>query len=271
MSVDLFEEILAQIATTASVLKFNFMGEPLLHPRLSCMIEQANRLTSARTIIFTNGTLLTRANGISLIESGLDEIVISIDAFSEGRLAILRRGINRDHLFAQLEDFLLVKGSRKPNARINCVGFPENATERRSLIEYWDRFNCKVEVSAVNSWGGQFHGSSSAYAHSVESPFAKSISNHRHPCAELWYKATITHKGYIVLCCNDFDGKHRLGDLNADSLRDIWNSDKAWNLRDSHQQQNFAYSPLCTNCLDWTDHVEQERMLPQQGRVSMRP
>ena len=60
-------------------MKFNWRGEPLLHPRLEEMISYAKSQGIIETLINTNATKLTKKRSKSIIESGLDHMIYSFD------------------------------------------------------------------------------------------------------------------------------------------------------------------------------------------------
>ena len=67
------------------IITINKDGEPLLHPELPKMVKYAKDKKAAHKINFyTNGILLSETKSLELINSGLDTIHISIDAFSKG-------------------------------------------------------------------------------------------------------------------------------------------------------------------------------------------
>src|SRR4030066_337500 len=60
---------------------FHKDGEPLLHPRLPEMIEYAvSRKAAYQTHLSTNAMLLNQKIMDSLLKSGIDSIIINIDA-----------------------------------------------------------------------------------------------------------------------------------------------------------------------------------------------
>ncbi|PKL56633.1 MAG: hypothetical protein CVV34_07775, partial [Methanomicrobiales archaeon HGW-Methanomicrobiales-5] len=58
-------------------IRLQFYGEPLMHPRLFDMIQYAKE-NELRVDFDTNGYLLTESICKKIIESGLDELVISV-------------------------------------------------------------------------------------------------------------------------------------------------------------------------------------------------
>lgn len=54
--------------------------------------------------------------------------------------------------------------------------------------------------------------------------------------------------GKVSLCCNDALGKMTMGDLNDESIEEIWNSPHYTGVRMSLAKGRKDASPLCTNC-----------------------
>jgi MoaA/NifB/PqqE/SkfB family radical SAM enzyme len=78
MSWELFTKIVDQFPRIARVV-LHGVGEPMMVPALPRMIRYLKD-QGAYVLFNTNGTLLTRRKGQELIDSGLDELRVSIDA-----------------------------------------------------------------------------------------------------------------------------------------------------------------------------------------------
>ena len=96
MGWDLFTHIVDQFPRIARVV-LHGVGEPMMVPALPRMIRYLKD-RGTYVLFNTNGTLLTRRKGRELIDSGLDELRVSIDA-AEPRAFKLVRG--RD-MFARI-------------------------------------------------------------------------------------------------------------------------------------------------------------------------
>lgn len=86
-------------------LILNGIGEPLMHPRLEACIRAGKKaMPVASWVGFqTNGHLLTKNRGISLIEAGLDRIFLSVDAASPELFKTVREGGNLLHVERALD------------------------------------------------------------------------------------------------------------------------------------------------------------------------
>lgn len=65
----------------------------------------------------------------------------------------------------------------------------------------------------------------------------------RSRCAMPWSHAEITARGQVSICHGFHD--ITIGDLTRDSLRDIWNGERAWSFR---QAMREALPPICVAC-----------------------
>src|SRR5207248_8227701 len=88
MSWELFTRIVDQFPRIARVV-LHGVGEPMMLPALPRMISYLKD-RGTYVLFNTNGTLLTRRKGEELIESGLDELRISLDAAEPKAFALVR-------------------------------------------------------------------------------------------------------------------------------------------------------------------------------------
>ena len=82
MDFNLFKKIIDEIKYVAKVIRLNYRGEPLLHPKIIEMIRYCKENTFARISLSTNGTLLNTKLSEKLIRIGIDEIIFSLDSNS---------------------------------------------------------------------------------------------------------------------------------------------------------------------------------------------
>ena len=58
----------------------------------------------------------------------------------------------------------------------------------------------------------------------------------------------ILRDGKVALCWLDLEGEEILGDANTESLVDIWNSDRAIEIRELHKQGKRDQIAICNRC-----------------------
>ena len=88
MSWELFTAIVDQLPNIARVV-LHGIGEPMMVPALPRMIRYLKR-RGTYVLFNTNGTLLTEKKGRELIDSGLDELRVSLDAAEPAAFKLVR-------------------------------------------------------------------------------------------------------------------------------------------------------------------------------------
>lgn len=85
------------------------------------------------------------------------------------------------------------------------------------------------------------------------------IYNHQHrgftgtgffdvPCQTLFINLSILHDGRVNLCCFDSGGEIILGDVNKQTLLEVWHGDEFRTIRDLHVIKMRNTIPLCNSC-----------------------
>jgi radical SAM protein with 4Fe4S-binding SPASM domain len=71
----------------------------------------------------------------------------------------------------------------------------------------------------------------------------------RKVCVEPWRGLVIGWDGLVVPCCNDFNYMFTLGDVNANTLAEIWNSETIQEMRKCQDNGFQKSNPLCRGCM----------------------
>jgi radical SAM protein with 4Fe4S-binding SPASM domain len=66
-------------------------------------------------------------------------------------------------------------------------------------------------------------------------------------CYFPWHSVSILWDGSVVPCCRDYNGVEIIGDLNNQSLEEIWNGEKMKNLRKELVSGRIT-NKLCNPC-----------------------
>jgi radical SAM protein with 4Fe4S-binding SPASM domain len=247
MNYNLFKKIIAENKDYLKTILFYFRGESLLHPQFIDMLQYIKENSDTRLILSTNATILKDKITEKILQAQVDDIIFSIDGFSKRSYEKIRRGSNYSDVLTNVHNFILQKNIL--NSRINIIlkliKTDTNQHEIDDFIKYWRKYNCDVEISNYNTWANQLPSS-------LYSGIQGKYRDFREPCADLWFKGVITFDGKVVLCCYDFKEKIILGDLNHQSLFNIWNSERMKLLRDNHQKYLFNSLELCRDCSDWS-------------------
>ncbi|MDA7979611.1 MAG: radical SAM protein [Pirellulales bacterium] len=234
MPQELFETVVQQcVVGGARLLHLHGFGEPLLDKRLAERIAYCKQFGIPRVKIFTNGDLLRGETAQQLLESGLDEIKISIDGADSQEFNLLRAGL--DHAKV-LENVTAFRKLRDESGKIfpRIVAATCQTSNQKQTEEMLDGVVDHIDFSRIHNWGGALGG--------------KQVKRVRKPCDRLWRTMTVLVNGDIALCCLDYTGKVILGNVNEAPMEEIWKNDRYKELRKLHRDSRQDEISLCKDC-----------------------
>jgi radical SAM protein with 4Fe4S-binding SPASM domain len=253
MDQKLFEKIILQTKEYSNFIWLHHMGEPLLDVNIDKKINFCKK-HNIRVGISTNGTLLDEKNSRKLLNTDLDQILISIDGAVKETYEKIRRNGDFEKTVSNIETFLRLKKKlkkKKPSITLQIILMKETEEEINQFIKKWKPFNVEdILVKRFSTWSGYIPESETLAK--PEHKYKKKAVKQRPPCYYLWHSVVILQDGGVVLCCKDFDGLVKVGDLKKQTLDEIWNSEKMTKLREQQIKGNFN-NPLCKNCQEWPD------------------
>jgi MoaA/NifB/PqqE/SkfB family radical SAM enzyme len=130
MSWDLFTHIVEQFPRIARVV-LHGVGEPMMVPALPRMIRYLKD-RGAYVLFNTNGTLLSRRKGQKLIDSGLDELRVSLDAAEPEAFKLVRGRDMFDRIVRNVRAFRAMQrelGVERPRVSLWLTGLKETVAQ----------------------------------------------------------------------------------------------------------------------------------------------
>ncbi len=245
MDFDLYKSIIDESLRFGKrmTIFFHKDGEPLLHPKLPEMIEYAvSRKAAYQTHLSTNAMLLNQKIMDSLLKSGIDSIIINIDAATEETYKKIKRVSGLDKVEENVKNFLETKkklGLIKPLIRVKLISVEENLGEIEAFKKKWDKLADEVVISREFSWPGFMGKKDSAPGYE---------NNGRYPCISLWLALAINWDGTVSVCCIDFYHRGILGNLRESTINEIWKGEKLKTIRVAHLDGKFNSVSVCSDC-----------------------
>jgi len=232
MSLALFKKIIDENPQLEFILPFQW-GEPLMHPQIFEMIRYASD-RGIRSMMTTNGLLLNEENIDKLFRCGLTRLTISLDGVGEIYEKI--RNVPYEKVKQNILALLKKRNEEKASLKIdlNMVVFEMTEGAVEDYRKEWAGVVDRVQVIArLNEKGRE----------------------RKTPCRELWRGTmVILWDGRVVPCCADYEANLILGDVNKESLLDIWQGEKMKALRRMHHKRTFG--KFCRYCDEYeTDLV----------------
>ena len=239
MDINTYKSVVDEIAGTTAILSLYHQGEPLLHKSFADMVNYASD-RNIYTVTSTNGQLLTEEVCASLVQAGLDRIIISLDGTDQESYNKYRLGGDFEKVITGIR--LLSEASqvkRKPYIIIQFLVFKHNqhqVTEIRKLGK-------RLGVDRVMIKSAQIE-----YPESIHEwmPVQKKYRRYR--------TTVITTDGLVVPCCFDKLANYPLGTIGKETISQIWRNRKYNDFR-SRVLDNRKGIGICTNCTEGIGRV----------------
>lgn len=138
MEFELFKKIIEECkGRRVRKIAFHKDGEPLLHPMLPEFVQYAKDANTAELLgLTTNGTLLNQERAGKLIEAGLDEVCISIDAVNPDTYKKIK-GRPMYEIVERNCANLMRMDNRFPHISVKFIRMHENQSEEQQFYEKW--------------------------------------------------------------------------------------------------------------------------------------
>jgi radical SAM protein with 4Fe4S-binding SPASM domain len=244
MDFELFKKIIDECEGHVDFIYLHFFGEPLLHPKIIDFINYTagKGMTIA---LSTNATILNERMSRDLLESKLDLLIISIDSLNPEIYKKIRDGGNLENILKNIDTFLDLhhKYQSTLNISLQMIEMSLNKDDIQTFTSYWKlRDGLNLTIKPLYNYADQVQNIRSL------GNFPENNSD-RKVCVEPWRGLVIGWDGVVVPCCNDFNYKFILGDVNANTLAEIWNSEKIQEMRRCQSNGLQKSNKLCKGCL----------------------
>ncbi len=269
----LFRKIIDEAAPYLEFAYLHHLGESLVVRRLGEFIRYG-RSRGVAMGLSTNATFLDAGKSRLLLDSGLDFLVISLDAASPDTYARIRVGGDYATTLANIRQFFALK-RQLPNAMTAVVQMIVMESNRHEIETFARDWEGQVMIKEVRDWAGQVPLRLSAPRRGLApaSLPSRPDSGSLPPCRMPWSELTVLWDGTVVPCANHFEKINVLGDLRSQSLAEVWNSAAMQRLRRAHLAGTVAEVPVCATCprhaFDEADFVSVDQ-LTQRRRSYVR-
>lgn len=216
MDFALVKSIAAQLPESI-VVQLHDNGEPLLYPRFG----EAVRL-------FKHQIKCMDTNGKLIIEKA-NEIIGNLDTLT---ISTFENDEEADEQYKLIKKFLKLKGDRKPNVIIRCLGDVD--------LDRYKKLGCIIATRILHSPMGSFKYRGN--------PTVPEIGI----CLDFLSHMVIRRDGKVSMCVRfDPKGLGVIGDSVTTPLVDIWNSNKRMRYLRYHIEGARQKIPLCGYCEFW--------------------
>lgn len=251
MDPDLFRRLVDEIADAdpRTEVWAPIMGEVFMHrDKVFTYFEYAASRGLTNVNLNTNLVLFRPEWMDQLERSRLNRLTIGLDATTEETYRRIRIDKNprRKGNFKRVEDNVRALLAAKAAGRLRDLDIvlqfivqEANAHEEELFKEKWAGSGAKLKIRHKLGWGTAI-----AAENLVLGPEERSI-----PCPWLMRTMSIHWTGHVAQCDAMWSGREYVGDLNRQSIREIWMGELE-KRRMRHLRNDFEFEP-CRDCRDW--------------------
>ncbi len=139
MDLPLFRKIAEEVFQKTRFLYLSCATEPLMNKQFAEFVRITGEYKVPFTSFCTNGQLLTKEVVQACLDTGLSEIIFSIDGATAATYEEIRRGGKWERLLANLDLLVAMKrqaGAKHPALRINFTCMDSNIRELPAMAEF---------------------------------------------------------------------------------------------------------------------------------------
>lgn len=208
-------------------------NEALIDKRLPEVISYIKEDPTARVELNTNGNALNPEKSLKLINAGLDLVRFSIDAFSSETYAKCRVGLDYERVVNNINEFIEISRSSGHDVitEVRMIDMDINRDEQHDFIKYWEERADRASIVPLYNW-----------------PWTPGVTMVRKPCIKMREEMFFYTDGRAVLCCWDIAGRAVIGDVNEESVMEIWNGETRRKYAEYLSRGERDKILLCSKC-----------------------
>lgn len=224
MSVELAQEIGEKIANAGwtSRIEFAMHGEPTVNPRLAQIIRTfRDRLPGNSLMVTSNGSGATTPDRIhALFNVGLN--TLAIDNYKHASFVAMMR---RNKCFDL--DYQYFRYPRDKD------GNPHRRYKGKRIVVIDDISDNTKGVHRITNQGGN--------SFTAVAPLERR-------CAKPFRELSIRWNGNVALCCDDWKGRYKIGNIKDMPIEALWNHDRFRAARAALYDEQRKAIKVCSGC-----------------------
>lgn len=235
MSLDLFKRVVDQLAGNCQAITLASRGEPLINKQIDDMLAYAAGKFLALKIN-TNAWYLDERKCHAMLQAEVNTVVFSADAAVEPLYSQMRVNGKLDRVLDNVRLFQEIRAKHYPNSRtITRVSGVKFSTEQSldDMEGVWGDLVDEVAFVEYNPW---------------ENTYQRALNDVSTPCSDLWRRTFVWFDGLVNPCDVDYRSTLAVGNINRETLSDLWTGEKYNALREAHVRNRRSQASPCNRC-----------------------
>lgn len=227
-------------------IKFNYRGESTMHPSFKFLTHHARSWAKDSIFIdrITNSNFKFSTDNEDIFQglSYQTKVKVSFDSFIQSVMEKQRAGSIHKLCLANIEKFYNHPFRIKSETKIVIQAVRTLLNKDEDIADEVKRRWPEASVSIRDMVAGRVDKDLSELENKQRD------TSERQTCIQAHSRIIIAHDGMVQVCCPDISSKLIIGDANKETIHDIWNSDKAKEIRQTLlNKKAFANEP-CKSC-----------------------
>ena len=235
MDLDTFKTVVDQIEGEVEAVTLASRGEPLMCREIKGMLEYLQGKFLGLKMN-TNAWFLTEDLAHTILQTGLNTLVFSVDAAEPELYARLRVNGKLERVLENIKMFSEIKRKHYPDSRLITRASGVHFSDEQDfdqMQEFWSTYVDQVAFVDYNPWENAY-----------EAP-PRDITE---PCSDLWRRMFVWWDGRANPCDVDYKSHLAVGTAGDLTVSDLWRSEAYETLRRRHLAgERGALSP-CSGC-----------------------
>jgi MoaA/NifB/PqqE/SkfB family radical SAM enzyme len=262
MAMGLFQKLIEEaVALGVPYICPNGFGEictipvPELAKYFDCLAATKG---GPKWVINTNGNRMNEERCALFIKHAVKLVNITIDGATAATAEAIRVKLNFDRIETNIKNLLAMRniaGRRYPKVRVGMIAMPQTIPEIDPFVKRWTGVADFVGLGGFSSrLSSVVESPSPARQELVQIDPAPAKAAHRPKvaaCVLPFRDLNIWADGKAVLCCEDWNEEHIVGDVTVQSLKEIWMGPQLTEVRRRHLAKLGHNIDICAKCNNW--------------------
>ena len=246
MDFDLFTKLVDECATgNVYSIRLSFRGESFIHKQIVECVKYAKNKGIKEVSTLTNGLKLDEDMFKEMMYAGIDWITISFDGL--GRIyEEIRRPAKYERAVEKITNYAKIKaeaGRVKPIIKVQSI-LPAIERDPEAFYKVFAPITDMVSANPLIDF--------------LESK-SDMLKVENFSCPQIYQRLVIGADGLCMMCSNDEEGKVIVGDVNKQTIHEVWHGKEMKRVREIHSRCagskelsacNECYLPLQTKNTD---------------------
>ncbi len=240
----LLDHVLSQFKDLGlTYTEFHTINEPLLHPKLDRLLTICRKY-NIKVGISTNGLLIKERLEILNEFSDIIGISVSIDGATRETYNKIRQGGEFNDLIDNLnalEEAQIIKEGKFPRVQVALSNL--NIFEAGLFFETFKMIKpYNIRFTLLNCLAAD----NSVFKEQKFALYDKYKA--KEACPLPFVSMFVLNNGKVTVCCRDFHESLIVGNINDNTLLEIWNGQKIKEIRNAHRSGKLDGHPVCAEC-----------------------